>query len=124
MAAMPFFAVNKETIAFAAGIIGLLTVGWQVTSYFKGLEPENNPLVQQIQIKNIEQDDRLDRGDRYRERDIEATKESTAEMKNLNTAITRLTTVMEQNGLMTKKAQVEPPILTGPSRYPITYEVR
>jgi hypothetical protein len=103
MAALPSFTVNKETIALVAGLIGLVTVGWNVISYFKTLEPKNNPVVQEILSKNQQQDTRLDRTDE----DRQITKELSQKTGQLTEAVVRLTTVIEQGSSMPKKAYWE-----------------
>ncbi|QIG75634.1 hypothetical protein EVC20_063 [Rhizobium phage RHph_Y2_17_1] len=120
MSALPSFTVNKETIALAAGLIGLVTVGWNVASYFKGLEPKNNPVVQEIVSKNKEQDQRLDRTDE----DRQITKELSQKTGELKEAVVKLTTVIEQGSALSKKAYWEMPSTTDPTRQAINLEVR
>ncbi|QIG69095.1 hypothetical protein EVB78_062 [Rhizobium phage RHph_N1_15] len=120
MAALPSFTVNKETIALVAGLIGLATVGWNVASYIKGLEPKNNPVVQEIVSKNQQQDMRLDRTDE----DRQITKDLSQKTSELTSAVVKLTTVIEQGSQLQKKAywEMRPAIET--DRQAINLEVR
>ncbi|MBX5130838.1 hypothetical protein HJB53_30570 [Rhizobium lentis] len=120
MTALPSFTVNKETIALAAGLIGLATVGWNVVSYLKGLEPKNNPVIQEVVTKNREQDQRLDRTDE----DRQITKELSQKTGELKEAVVKLTTVIEQGSALSKKAYWEMPSVPGQSRQAINLEVR
>lgn len=131
MASLPELKLNAQTIGLAMGLIGLVTVGINSYNWLLSGRAENAPLVRQIvvdmsdtstkqAIKDAEQDTRLDRTDRDRARNIEATQKLTEATQSLDKSITRLTTVMEQNGLFSKKAEWEMP---APISRPANYEV-
>lgn len=121
MAAMPTIPLNKETLGL---VIACFTVAGSIFGVYNWLlsgRAENSPVVRELVIKNVEQDNRLDNFVQSLSSYADVTKEQTQEMKNLNASVTRLTTVMEQNGLMTKKAEYTFP---SPARQAATYEVR
>lgn len=129
MASMPEIKLNKETIGFVTGLIGLVVLGINGYDWFRSGRAENSPIVRELitsindntanqKLKDQEQDTRLDRTDRDRDRNTQALKEQTSETQKLKEAVVKLTTVIEQN-TVTKK--VEAPY--GPN-YPLNYGVR
>lgn len=91
----PTIPLNAKTIGLLMALIGALTFGWNVVSYFKELE-----------LKNFEQDMRLDRTDRDRIRNIEAINKLTVKADELKEAVIRLTAVIEQQEAI-RKAEVK-----------------
>ncbi|WP_276122578.1 hypothetical protein [Pararhizobium qamdonense] len=120
---MPSITLNKETIGFVMGIVALMTAIFGGYNWLLSGRPENSPVVKEIEIKNFEQDQRLDRTDRDRERSTAATKELTSKTDELKEAVVRLTTVLEQGGPLTKKAEYES-LLPSVNRQAIKFEVQ
>lgn len=133
MASLPGFKVNAQTIGLVMGIVGFATVCINVYNWFLAGRAENAPVVKELSVtvnktatdqaaKDAEQDARLDRTDRDRARATEAQQKLTDATINLDKSVTRLTTVMEQNGLMqpTKKAEWHFPETTRPASYEVT----
>lgn len=106
---MPEIKLNKETIGFVMGLIALVTSGIGAYNWLMTGRAENSPIVHEMIIKNAEQDKRLDRTDEDRQNNTAALKEQTTETQKLKEAVVKLTTVIEQNGTTTKKAEYESP---------------
>lgn len=110
----PGFKVTTANIGFAMAIVGVLTLGWNISGYFAS-----------IAQKNLEQDMRLDRTDRDRERfnaSINTLTDKTVELKE---AVVRLTAVIE-SGTRSRKAELllpspVPSLVQRP--FPVTFDV-
>jgi hypothetical protein len=119
MASLPEIKLNKETIGFLTGAIGLCVTIFTGYNYYQSGRAENSPVVQQIAssiaevsrnqaLKNQEQDSRLDRNDRDRERFNTNIKELTDKTGDLTIAVVKLTTILENSP--TRKADLVTPI--------------
>lgn len=105
MASQPGFSVNKDTIGLVMGIAGVIGVAITAYNWLLAGRAENSPVVQEMVIKNLQQDQRLDRTDEDRVNNTRAIKEQTSEIQKLNTAVTELTTVIKTTS-PTRKAEV------------------
>jgi hypothetical protein len=123
MASLPSISVNKETIGLLMGVFGVISTGIGVYNWLLAGRAENAPVVQEIVLKNHEQDQRLDRTDEDRARFNENIKDLSSKTGDLKEAVVKLTTVIEENGKVTKKAEYFSPMMT-PSHRPISVEVQ
>lgn len=124
MAHLPSITLNKETIGFAMGLVALVTSGIGAYNWLLDGRAENSIVVRELVIKNVEQDKRLDRTDEDRKNNTEALKEQTAETQKLKEAVVKLTTVIEQNGPPTKKAEYQFRSPLPGHQEPISLEIR
>lgn len=115
MATMPEIKLNKETVGFASMVIALVVTGITGYNWLLSGRAENSPILRDLltaiqqttseqKLKDQEQDKRLDRTDRDRDRNTQALKEQTTETQKLKEAVVKLTTVIEQSSI-TKKAE-------------------
>jgi hypothetical protein len=118
------FKVTPATVGFVLSLITLVTTLVGVISYVKSLEPANSPIVREMQLKNADQDRRLDRTDEDRINNTAALKDQTAETQKLKEAVVRLTTVMEQSVITKKAENTYPFAYPSASRASAEFEVR
>jgi len=126
---LPGFRWDAQSIALITGTVAVITLGLKGYDFLLNLKAENSPMVKQIVVrmdsdalKNQEQDLRLDRTDRDRERFNQNVKELTNKTSDLTAAVIKLTTVMEGNTI-TKKAEYVVPMPVSPTRQAVAMEV-
>jgi hypothetical protein len=118
MAAMPSIQLNKETLGL---VIACFSVAGSIFAAYNWLlagRAENAPIVRQLVLKDQVQDKRLDRTDE----DRAITKELSQKTGELKEAVVKLTTVIEENGKLPKKAEYTP--IPAPTRQAINLEVQ
>lgn len=103
MASVPEIRLNKETIGLVMACFTLAGALFGVYNWLLSGRAENSPIVRELLMKDLTQDQRLDRTDEDRINNTKALREQTAETQRLREAVIRLTGVMER-GQETKRA--------------------
>lgn len=117
--------LNKETISLVVAVFGLAGSTWGFFTWVQSGRAEHSPVVRELAIKQLEQDQRLDRTDRDRDRFSAGIKDLTDKTGNLTVAVEKLTTTIELQGVSRKRAEdIDLPVLPSRSHAAINTERR
>lgn len=110
--------LNKETISLVVAVFGVIGSVWGLFTWVQNGRAENSPVVRELQVKQVENEQRLDRTDRDRERFTNSIDKLSGRTENLTVAVEKLTTTIELSEIGKKRAETyDIPLL--PSQSPV-----